>query len=55
MSKPLCQRSITVNLRPELDEYVRRSSKSRGVSMNEIMNQAVDMYRGRKNNGQKER
>lgn len=39
------QRSITVNLRPALDKYVRISSRQRNMSMNEIINEAVNQYR----------
>lgn len=38
-------KSITVNLRPDLDSYVRRASKKRNISMNELINQAVKQYR----------
>ena len=38
-------RSITVNLRYDLDSYVRTSSKQRNMSMNEIINKAVQYYR----------
>ena len=47
MAATNCPKSITVNLRPELDKFIRRSSKQRKVSMNEIINQAVQQYRER--------
>lgn len=39
-------RSITVNLTPELDKYVRTRSKRTKKSMNEIINKAVMALRG---------
>lgn len=41
----LSQKSITVNLRPDLDKYVRTLSKRMKVSMNELINEAVSQYR----------
>lgn len=41
----LSQKSITVNLRPDLDKFVRTSSKRMKVSMNELINEAVNQYR----------
>lgn len=40
-------KSITVNLRHDLDSYVRTSSKQRNMSMNEIINKAVQYYRSK--------
>ena len=39
-----CESSITVNLRPELDKFIRQLSKDLEVPMNRIINDAVDDY-----------
>ena len=49
----LSPKSITVNLRPDLDDYVRRAAKQRKISMNELINQAVQHYRSRSKEGKK--
>lgn len=36
--------SVTVNLKPELDDFVRDFSKALGISMNELINNAVESY-----------
>lgn len=51
--KNLSPKGITVNLVPKLDDYVRQSAKRRKVSMNRIVNEAIEFYRrnGGWNNG----
>ena len=39
-----CPNSITVNLRPDLDKFIRELSKDLQVSMNKIINDAIDDY-----------
>lgn len=39
-----CQRSVTINLRPELDEYLRRKAEQENKSMNRIVNDAIESY-----------
>lgn len=36
--------NITVNLRPDLEKFVRELSKEFEVSMNKIINDAIDDY-----------
>ena len=36
--------SVTVNLKPELDDFVRDFSKALEISMNELINNAVESY-----------
>lgn len=43
----LCQRSITINLSPTLDAWVRREAKRRRVSMNQIVNEAMGEAMGK--------
>jgi len=38
----LCTRSITVNLTPKADAWVRRQAKKRRVSMNALINEAME-------------
>lgn len=40
-----CSKSVTINLRPELDEYLRRKAEQENKSMNLIVNEAIASYK----------